>query len=262
VDLFPQTGHVEVVARFVRPEPTADLPHASHPAVASTLARLDRALGPRAADPDLARARRWAAHAHAAQVRPDGRETPYLAHPLSVTTRVALWWPDAPTHVLVAALLHDTLEDVPEALLAAARADGVDATTASGAIVRAFGYEALRVVEALTNHETPPGADKNAVYRHHVVQTVRTDLEAGPVKLSDLYDNALTIDRLADAQKRAKLARKYGPVLEELAACLPDLAPAHPLHAGRAARVVELRAALESEAYQGPSNGERPVPRG
>lgn len=225
----------------------SDLPHADHPRVQSAHAAFDAALArcDAAADPAVARARRWSSVAHAAQVRPDGTGTPYAAHPLRVATRVASWWPGAPASVLAAALLHDTLEDQPSQLLALAAADGLAAASPEAALTAAFGPEVLRLVQALTNPPwNGPAEGKNAAYRDHVVHVIVDDGAAGVVKLADFYDNALALHAVPDPAKRAKLSAKYRPVVEALAQRLAGLAPSHPLAPVRAARVDELRAAL------------------
>jgi (p)ppGpp synthase/HD superfamily hydrolase len=199
-----------------------------------------------AADPAVGLARVWSAAAHAAQVRPDGNGTPYCAHPLSVATRVAGWWPSAPATVIVAALLHDTLEDQPAALLDLASQRGVEVNSAEAALAAVYGPEVLRIVQALTNPiwtGAPEG--KNAAYRDHVVHTVVDDGLAGVVKLADFYDNALALHAVPDPVKRAKLGAKYRPVVEALAERLGSLPPSHPLAPVSGARVTELRAALD-----------------
>lgn len=226
---------------------TQKLPHADHPRVLSTNAAFDAALAgcACAADPDIALARRWSAIAHATQVRPDGSGTPYCAHPLSVATRVAGWWPTAPATVIVAALLHDTLEDQEAALVELAAQRGVQVDSGAAALAAVYGPAVLQLVQALTNpFWTGAPEGKNAAYCDHVVHTVVDDGLAGVVKLADFYDNALALHAVTDPIKRAKLSAKYRPVVEALADGLGSLAPAHGLAAGQAARVVELRAAL------------------
>jgi len=226
---------------------TPKLPHSDHPRVLAANAAFDAALAvcACAADPDVALARSWSAISHATQVRPDGSGTPYCAHPLSVATRVAGWWPATPATVIVAALLHDTLEDQPAALVELAAQRGVRVDSAEAALAAVYGPAVLQLVQALTN-PTWTGAPegKNAAYRDHVVHTVVDDGLAGVVKLADFYDNALALHAVADPIKRAKLGTKYRPVVEALAERLGSLAPDHPLAPVRGERVAELRAAL------------------
>lgn len=223
------------------------LPHADHPRVHALNLAFDTALArcSAAADPAVARARRWSALAHADQLRPDGSGTPYAAHPLSVAARVASWWPDAPAAVLAAALLHDTLEDQAQAVLGLARAEGFAADAPEAGLAAAFGAEVLRLVQALTSPSFDGPADaKNAAYCARVVHTVVHDPAAGVVKLSDFYDNALALHAVSDPHKRAKLSAKYRPVVVALAEAIGALEAPHPLAAVREARVAELRAAL------------------
>ena len=67
--------------------------------------------------PTIDRALAVAARCHAGQTRKDG-PTPYIAHPVAVALIVSDFTSDE--DVVVAALLHDVLEDVPPAVYSAA----------------------------------------------------------------------------------------------------------------------------------------------
>lgn len=89
----------------------------------------------------LLRALDAAARMHAAQRR-KGSGVPYLAHPLAVASLV--WEYGGDEEAVIAGLLHDALEDVPD-------------TAAARAVVAGFGARVLATVEGCT--DGVPGAD-------------------------------------------------------------------------------------------------------
>lgn len=96
--------------------------------------------------PTIDRALAVAARCHAGQTRKDG-PTPYIAHPVAVAMIVSDYTRDE--DVVVAALLHDVLEDVPPSVYSAD-----DMTAEFGARVT----ELVRGVseEKTASEETPP----------------------------------------------------------------------------------------------------------
>ncbi|MBX3365596.1 MAG: bifunctional (p)ppGpp synthetase/guanosine-3',5'-bis(diphosphate) 3'-pyrophosphohydrolase [Phycisphaeraceae bacterium] len=122
----------------------------------------------------------FAARRHGRQVRKDGR-TPYFAHPFRVAMalRDAFDCPDPVA--LVAALLHDLIEDT---------------TTDYDDIAQAFGAEVADVVAALTKNMALPEPRREVEYD---AALAAAPWQARLVKLGDCYDN------LCDA-----LASPYG----------------------------------------------------
>ena len=162
------------------------------------------------ADAQLHDAFDLADHTHAGQTRqtPSGR-TPYLLHPLRVFFRLVSWGV-ADSVILVAALLHDVVEDAPDRVVAylGHRMRTSDSRAeALLAISDRFGPSVASVVEGLSNK---PGVG----YVEHVSAVV-ADARVLAVKCSDFFDNALSLD---PAHPRyAKLQAKYAPVYPVLA---------------------------------------------
>lgn len=202
-------------------------------------AALLRAAGPLDTAGALRRAVELAAYAHRDATR--GRRGPlprdsYVTHPLRGALRLHRWGV-RDVDVLVAAVLHDVVEDAAAELLALAglpvpEDDGA-ATAASAlrdVVAPAFGQRVASVVEAVSN---PPGRkpadpeERRRAYREHVLGAVRADPAALLVKTSDLYDNAGSLHHHAGEhpEQVRRLAAKYAPLLapvrEELARVRP-----------------------------------------
>ena len=140
--------------------------------------------------------------------RPDG---PYINHVLRVTERIVNLFGVLEPDVVVAALLHDVVEDQAEKLAALHGAD-VNASVrvrALAYIEGRFGAGVTRIVEGVTNtEETEPLSDEE--WRRQYVEHVRIAIEDAkvlPVKLSDFMDNGLTIEAVTDPAKKLKLGR-------------------------------------------------------
>ena len=186
----------------------------------------------------------WAIFAHRTQIRPDGRGTPYIVHPLEVATRAARWWPAIPTDAVAAALLHDTVEDQGAALIECAARDGSAVSDPVEALRGAFGDVVATLVAALTSSKQAGTPDaRAAAYARHVIALVREQPVAGLIKLADFWSNALTVDQVQDVGKRAKLTAKYRPCVEGLMALLPTLPASDPVTASIDHRLAELREA-------------------
>jgi hypothetical protein len=169
--------------------------------------------------------------------RPNGQ--PYVNHPLEV----ALWLdrqagirdPD----VLIAALLHDTIEDRAAPLIARCGGEipaaGVRAE-ALRTLARRFGERPAELVDRLTN---PPSYERATDlvtkwrwYRIHVRRLWAEDPAAAALKLADFAQNALRLDRIADPGTKVRLQAKYRPAMRFFIAALESLDdPTHPLYA-------------------------------
>ncbi|WP_433040117.1 HD domain-containing protein [Dactylosporangium sp. CS-033363] len=142
---------------------------------------------------------------------------PYVNHLLRVAIRIMHHYEVSDVDVIVAAVLHDTVEDHPDEL-----ADKDDATIeeAVAELAKRFGDRVARLVAAVTNPEYDPSYDKHEQYREHV----RTSLDGEPwarvIKLSDFTDNGVGVIHTT-GPKVERLATKYRPmvpVLRELVA--------------------------------------------
>lgn len=198
----------------------------------SSLAELEREVDARPlGDPDRSRIEEALAlmfGLHLGQKdRPDGQ--PYVNHVLNVALAVARAAPGGGPDPIIAALLHDSVEDQAEKLVAGAGSTGAGpiAELALQQIRARFGDRVAALVGALTNPDFDSlVADRRAggdarsdddlyleLYRDHFRQILDGDPEAFLIKLADFSDNALRVGELPHGPKRTWLQRKYGPVI-------------------------------------------------
>ena len=201
--------------------------------------------------------------AHFAQApRPEGQ--PYINHPLEVALAVATDLGCERSEVVIAALLHDVVED--QAALAVSLLGG-EATAeprraALDALGRRFGERVAELVARLTNPDfarlaaagTVSGetiaAAKNRLYKEHVLDIYAGDPEAFAVKFADLSCNALRLDQLQEGRRKDRLRAKYGPVLVALSETLARLEELqHPLYQVKDRLVERLKATYRRD-YQ------------
>jgi guanosine-3',5'-bis(diphosphate) 3'-pyrophosphohydrolase len=143
----------------------------------------------------------FAARAHAGQMRKDGR-TPYVGHPFRVCLVVRQVFGFDDPRMLIAALLHDTIEDT---------------TTDFDDVDRQFGGEIAQWVAFLTKdkrlHEEPRE-------REYLERLRGAPWQVQVCKLADIYDNLLDSASLAADPRTHSLRRgaQYMEVLGTMAA--------------------------------------------
>ena len=146
--------------------------------------------------------------------RPSGE--PYVNHILSVTRRVVVEYGSANPNVVMAAALHDSVEDQsPKIAALNTDAEGGEREKSLAYIASRFGERVSVIVAALSNEEVSDDLDtatKNRMYLEHVAEAVK-DPEVALIKLADFSDNALTLEKVADPGKRLRLTEKYMPVV-------------------------------------------------
>lgn len=151
----------------------------------------------------LERAFQMAARAHEGQLRKSG--DPYITHPLSVATILAEWHLD--TQALIAALLHDTVEDT--------------AVTASD-ILRQFGKSVSELVDGVSKldrleFETEQQAQAEN-FRKMLLAMAR-DVRVILIKLADRLHNMRTLEAMS-SDKQRRIAREtldiYSPIANRL----------------------------------------------
>ncbi|MET7768985.1 HD domain-containing protein [Nocardia sp. NPDC005366] len=139
-----------------------------------------------------------------------GRE-PYLSHLLRVTIRIVSHYEVRDPDLVVAGLLHDSVEDHPREL--AGSRPGDPRSAALEALAERFGTRVADIVAAVTNPARDPDQDKHEQYREHIA----ADLDRAPwariVKLSDFTDNGVGI-LYATGPAMARLATKYRPLTD------------------------------------------------
>lgn len=159
-------------------------------------------------------AAQFAARVHHGQLR-KYMDVPYIVHPLSVATQAAIW--NLPEHVVIAALLHDVIEDCPH-------------PTENALFIQKQYPDSWPLVHAMTKLwvDHYKGEDLPALKQQYFAGLCA--VEYGPeLKLLDMTDNLNTMRTLVSSQYRwaknylAKvttdarpllLAAKHGGILE------------------------------------------------
>jgi guanosine-3',5'-bis(diphosphate) 3'-pyrophosphohydrolase len=145
----------------------------------------------------------FAGQAHQGQVRRSGE--PYLSHPLEVTAYLADMKLDRTT--LVAALLHDVLEDT---------------ATTPAAVRESFGKEVAALVEGVTKisrvQEVSPEVRRAETIRK-IILAMTDDIRIIFIKLADRIHNLKTL-RFLDKEKQRQIAGEtldiYAPIANRL----------------------------------------------
>ena len=146
---------------------------------------------------------RFSDQSHLGQMRASGE--PYISHPLAVTRICASWKLDV--HALMAALLHDVMED-----------QGVTKTE----LMERFGSEVAELVDGLSKLERlqfASKADQQAESFRKMLLAMARDVRVILIKLADRTHNMSTLGVMAPA-KQARIAREtleiYAPIANRL----------------------------------------------
>jgi (p)ppGpp synthase/HD superfamily hydrolase len=134
----------------------------------------------------------FAARQHEGQRRKDG-VTPYFAHPVRVALVVRHVFDVDDQTALLAAFLHDLIEDT---------------TTDYDDLIEHFGKEAADAVSALTKDARLPEAEREPAYDRQLSQA---SWQARLVKLADVYDNFCDA---RDEKERSKFTQKARRAIE------------------------------------------------
>src|SRR5262245_25078577 len=152
--------------------------------------------------PTLLEAIAFAARAHRYQQRKDNR-TPYASHPFRVCLIVRqLFGIDDPM-VLIAAVLHDTVEDT---------------NTDCDDLIGIFGPEVADWVGQLSKDKRLPEGKREAAYMETLS---RSPWQVKVCKLADMYDNLSDISHLKLENRKKTFTRMHG-YLDSLKKNLPD----------------------------------------
>lgn len=146
----------------------------------------------------------YSENAHSGQKRASGK--PYILHPLTVADILADWRADAPS--IVAALLHDVVEDTPITL---------------AQIGAAFGADIARLVDGLSKIERLEGIDRDAREAENfrkLLLAAAEDWRVVFIKLADRLHNMRTLAAIANPARRRKIAEEtleiYAPIAGRL----------------------------------------------
>jgi guanosine-3',5'-bis(diphosphate) 3'-pyrophosphohydrolase len=143
-----------------------------------------------------------AAAAHGAQTRDNG--DPYITHPLAVADILAGYRLDVPS--ICTALLHDTVEDTSATL---------------PQIEKQFGATIAGLVDGvtkLTRLELQSDRTKQAENFRKLVLAMSRDIRVLLVKLADRLHNMRTLNYVAKAERRQRIARETMDIYAPLAA--------------------------------------------
>jgi (p)ppGpp synthase/HD superfamily hydrolase len=150
----------------------------------------------------------FAAERHSAQRRKGPDAAPYVNHLIEVARLVASVGQVEEVEVLMAAVLHDVLEDTP---------------TSADEVEQRFGADVRRLVEALSDDKRLPRRRRRAITLEHLPEM---DPRAKLVKLADLSSNikqlpdswtsARKLEYLAWSEAAARLCGPECPALAEL----------------------------------------------
>ena len=136
---------------------------------------------------------------------------PYVNHLLRVAIRIICYYGVVSSDVIIAALLHDAVEDHPDQL--AGGRTGPTQVAALAEIEARFGAPVSDLVAAVTNPEPDPNYDRHEQYREHVAASLDRSPWARVIKLSDFTDNGVGI-LYTTGPKVPALARKYRPLTD------------------------------------------------
>ncbi|CAO5168119.1 putative GTP pyrophosphokinase [Frankia sp. AiPs1] len=177
---------------------------------------------------------------HAGQMRRSG--DPYISHPLAVTEALAELGVDTTT--LIAALLHDTVEDTGYSL---------------GAVTEEFGGEVANLVDGVTKLDKMRfGEAAEAETLRKLIVALARDYRVLVIKIADRLHNMRTLDFMSPA-KQVKISRVTLEILAPLAHRLGvsvikreledrAFAVLHPAEYARIATVVDEFSAAERQS--------------
>ncbi len=141
---------------------------------------------------------------------------PYLNHLLRVAIRIICYYSVTDVDVIVAALLHDAVEDHPAELAGRDGGSHTELTEAAIAeLARRFNPRVAELVRSVTNPEYDPERDRNEQYRMHVTESLERDPWARVIKVSDFTDNGVGVIHTT-YEKAHRSATKYRPLVPAL----------------------------------------------
>ena len=162
---------------------------------------------PEPARPTLRRALDLASDLH----RDDRRSRePYLNHLLRSAIRVICYYKVDDVDVIVATLLHDSVEDHAAELAGDRPGDRTEA--AAAVLAERFGPRVAELVLAVTNPPREPGRDRLEQYREHIAHSLAANPWARVIKASDFTDNGVGLIHSAP-DLLSRMATKYRPVV-------------------------------------------------
>jgi GTP diphosphokinase / guanosine-3',5'-bis(diphosphate) 3'-diphosphatase len=145
----------------------------------------------------------FAAHKHRAQRRKDAEASPYINHPLALAHVLATEGRVTDLKTLVAAALHDTIEDTE---------------TTCEELVERFGKAVADVVMEVTDDKTLPKSDRKRLQIEHAPHISK---RAALVKLADKTCNLRDVANNPPADWRLERKQEYFDWAKAVVAGLP-----------------------------------------
>ena len=154
---------------------------------------------------------------------------PYINHPLRVAIRIMSHYAIRDPDVIVAALLHDVVEDHAAELAPAGTTEAAQTKAALAVLAERFGPRVAELVAAVTNPGYDPGRDRHVQYREHVAASLDASPWARVIKASDFTDNGAGL-LYTTGPRVPELADKYAGLVPVLRALIsrPDTPLAEP----------------------------------
>jgi guanosine-3',5'-bis(diphosphate) 3'-pyrophosphohydrolase len=153
----------------------------------------------------LLKAIEFAAHKHRSQRRKSGEAVPYINHPITVARLLAEVGGIEDEDVLVAAVLHDTLEDT---------------ATTRDELEAAFGPVVLHLVDEVTDDKSLPKAQRK---RLQVTHAPGLSTGAALIKLADKIANVHDLSHAPPEDWSQDQIREYLDWAEEVVGKCPDV---------------------------------------
>lgn len=164
------------------------------------------------------------AFVHRNQTRKNRKTLPvthYVEHPLRLAVRLVRWG-CTEEDIIVAALLHDTVEDGSSEILEHYMNASPDAPVEEGRVAaiswltETFGVRVGNIVASVTNPVYPTHLtreQRNVEYRMHVAEAIKNP-DVFCVKFSDFVDNAVGLHHNGFNSMTKNLAQKYLPLIQ------------------------------------------------
>jgi GTP diphosphokinase / guanosine-3',5'-bis(diphosphate) 3'-diphosphatase len=155
----------------------------------------------------ILRAAAFAAHKHRDQRRKDAAASPYINHPIALTNVLANEGGILDSVVIVAALLHDTLEDTE---------------TTPAELQALFGAEVASIVVEVTDDKSVSKAERKRLQVEHAAHLSQ---RAKLVKLADKIANIRDVADAPPADWSLARRREYFDWAKQVVEGLGDISP-------------------------------------
>ena len=166
------------------------------------LARSSQSEGSARAVKDVLKAAHFAAKEHAGQRRKGAAAEPYINHLLEVAELVASALAEPDTNLVIAALLHDTVED---------------AGVTKEELIEAFGSDVAALVMEVTDDKSLPKAERK---RLQIVTASKKSVRAQGIKLADKISNLRAIVASPPTDWSVERKREYFEWARQVVDCL------------------------------------------